>query len=213
MRLYLSSYKYGNNPHRFFELIGDKKVKIAVIANAADLYLEHEIEERVEKDIAYFYENGYESERLDLRDYFGNKDELDEELQEYGAVWVRGANVFVLRRAFAQSGFETIIRRRLEEDSIVYGGYSAGACVMGDTLHGIELCDDAYTVPSGYDEQIIWDGLGILPYAIAPHYDSDHPESEFIDEIVAYFYENDIPHEKLRDGEAIVINGETEEII
>jgi dipeptidase E len=213
MRLYISSYEFGDNPDRFFDLIGDKNVKIAIVTNSADLYPEEGTEERVEKDVAYFATNGHSSERLDLRDYFGDEEELAEKLQEFGAVWVRGGNTFVLRRAFSYSGFDNIILKRLAEDSIVYGGFSAGACVMGETLHGLELCDDALTVPSGYEEEVIWDGLGVLPYAIAPHYDSDHPESEFVDEVVAYFYENDIPHEKLRDGEVIIIDDTKQEII
>jgi dipeptidase E len=213
MRLYLSSYKFGNKSEYFFDLIKDKNSKIAIIANSADLYSAIDVEDRVNQDISFFDENSYTAEQLDLREYFGKEDELEEAMQEYGAVWVRGANVFVLRRAFEYSGFDNIIKKRLNEDSIVYGGYSAGACVMGDTLHGLELCDDAYTVPFGYEEEVIWEGLGILPYAIVPHYDSDHPESGFIDEVVTYLYENDIPHEKLRDGEAIVMNGNVEEIL
>jgi len=213
MRLYLSSYEFGYHPDRFFELIDDKRVKIAIIANSADLFPEQGIEERVALDIEFFAKNGYDSERLDLREYFGDEDELEEKMQEFGVVWVRGANVFVLIRAFECSGFGNIIKKRLQEDSVVYGGYSAGACVMGNTLHGLELCDDAHTVPSGYEEEVIWDGLGILPYVIVPHYDSDHPESGYIDEVVGYLYENDIPHKKLRDGEAVFIDGTKEEIV
>ncbi len=211
MRLYLSSYEFGDNPDRFFGLVGDKKVKIAIVANSADLYPEEGTEVRVAKDIIFFADHGYEAERLDLRDYFDDETELEEKLQEFGAVWTRGGNTFILRRAFSYSGFDDIIQKRLAEDSIVYGGFSAGACVMGSTLHGLELCDDAYSVPSGYKEDVIWDGLAILPYVIVPHFDSDHPESGFIDEVIAYLYENDIPHEKLRDGEAIVIKGSAEE--
>jgi dipeptidase E len=51
----------------------------------------------------------------------------------------------------------------------------------------------------------------ILDYAIAPHYKSDHPESADIDKCVAYFKENNIRYKTLRDGEAIIINGENEE--
>ena len=52
----------------------------------------------------------------------------------------------------------------------------------------------------------MWDGLGIVPFTIAPHYDSDHPESDLIDEVINYYYENDIEHIKLRDGETFFID-------
>jgi dipeptidase E len=213
MRLYLSSYKFGNHPERFFELIDDKSKKIAIIANASDFYGEADIEDRVNQEIQTFYEFGYAAERLDLREYFDKADELEDRITMYGAVWVRGGNSFVLRRAFEYSGFGEIIKRMVTEDFIVYGGYSAGACVVGSTLHGIELCDEAYEVPVGYDHEVIWEGLGIVHYAIAPHYQSDHPESALIDEVVAYFFENDIEHKKLRDGEVIIIDGNTEKIL
>lgn len=213
MRFYLSSYKLGNHPELFFDLIGDKSRKIAIIANASDLYSEVEIEERVNQEIQTFYEYGYKAERLDLREYFDKPDELEDKIIEYGAVWVSGGNSFVLRRAFEYSNFGNIIKSMLLEDSIVYGGYSAGACVVSSTLHGIELCDEPNDVPNGYEEEVIWEGLGIIDYAIAPHYQSDHPESALIDEVVAYFYENDIEHKKLRDGEVILIDGYTEKLV
>ena len=49
-----------------------------------------------------------------------------------------------------------------------------------------------------------WEGLGLLEYSIAPHYRSDHPESEAIETVVAYFEQHGIPYRALRDGEAII---------
>ena len=96
---------------------------------------------------------------------------------------------------------------------MVYGGYSAGICILTPTLRGLELVDDADFVPDGYDSEIIWDGLGIVPYSIAPHYKSDHPESPAIDNTVEYFKEKNMPFKTLRDGEAIVIDGDKEQVV
>ncbi len=101
----------------------------------------------------------------------------------------------------------------LEHDEIAYGGYSAGACVMGLTLHGLELVDDAQVTPAGYESDTIWDGLNILPYAIAPHYKSDHPESALIDDAIRYFEEHHIVYKALHDDEAILVDGNQESIV
>jgi len=42
-------------------------------------------------------------------------------------------------------------------------------------------------MPDGYSCEIIWAGLGLIPFCIAPHYRSDHPESALIDKSVEYF--------------------------
>ena len=44
-------------------------------------------------------------------------------------------------------------------DSIVYGGYSAGACVLTPTLKGIHLADEPDLTPAGYESMpVIWEG-------------------------------------------------------
>ena len=105
------------------------------------------------------------------------------------------------------SGFEDAITEMVKNNEIVYGGFSAGACVVTPTLHGVELCDDPSVVPEGYDSEVIWEGLGLVPYSIAPHYRSPgHPETELIEGVVEYFKEHEMEYRALRDGEAITVN-------
>ena len=59
-------------------------------------------------------------------------------------------------------------------------------------------------LPSGYDRQVIWEGLGLIDVSIIPHYKSHHPESPAIDEVVDYCFANEIPFKALRDGEVVV---------
>jgi dipeptidase E len=96
---------------------------------------------------------------------------------------------------------------------VAYGGYSAGVDILQPHLHGIELVDDPDIVPVGYLPDIIWDCLGLLPYCVAPHYKSAHPESAGIDKTVDYYITHHVPFIALRDGEAIVINGPIEKIV
>jgi dipeptidase E len=210
MRLFLSSYGVGNQPERLVDLLGDNK-RVAVITNASDYHPEEGILERLEKDRMFFQDLGLHVDRLDLRNYFYDNAGLREKLLEYGLIWVRGGNAFVLRRAMAQSGFDTIITELLKSDSLAYGGYSAGTCVLSPTLKGVELCDDPEVAPVGYQEEVLWDGLNLIGFSIAPHYKSDHPETEMIDRVVEYFEHNHLPYEALHDGEAIVIDGNKQE--
>ncbi|MGH8178822.1 MAG: Type 1 glutamine amidotransferase-like domain-containing protein, partial [Steroidobacter sp.] len=92
------------------------------------------------------------------------------------------------------------------DGDFVYGGYSAGSCVLAPSLKGIEVVDPPELVPTGYEPEVIWDGLGVLSYCIAPHFDSEHPESLLIDDVVDYFERHGISYRTLRDGEAIILD-------
>lgn len=93
-------------------------------------------------------------------------------------------------------------REEVHDPAFVYAGYSAGSCVMGTTLRGIDLVDDPTVVPAGYSDPPVWDGLSFVPFAIAPHYGSPHPESGLMKNVIDYFINNRIPFIALRDGEA-----------
>ncbi len=193
-------------------LIGDNK-RTAIVMNAQDNEAPEARSERLQKEIDNLTSLGLQPREIDLRNYFGKADQLRASLSDFGYFWVRGGNVFLLRRAFKQSGFDELLTELLQNDAIAYGGFSAGICVLAPSLRGIELVDSKDEVAEGYDRDVVWDGLGVLAYAIAPHYKSDHPESDDIDKCVTYFEENNIPFKTLRDGEAIVINGNSEKLL
>ena len=178
MRLFLSSQYFGNYPERLFELIDSNKRHVGIITNSGDLFPEEGTIERLNRDIEYLKTKGFTAERLDLREYFGKSGQLAKKLKEFGLVWVWGGNTFVLRRAMRESGFDEVIQYMLQKDEIVYGGFSAGSCSAGLTLRGIDLVDDKDSIPAGYPSEIIWDGLGVVPFVFVPHFRSDHPESE-----------------------------------
>lgn len=98
---------------------------------------------------------------------------------------------------------------RLHEDDFVYSGYSAGVCVLAPTLKGLHIADDPQAMPKGYVPQIIWTGLGFIPYCVAPHYRSNHSESPLIEKEIEYFIEQKIPFVALRDGEALILDSKT----
>lgn len=212
MRLYLSSFRNGNRPEELLKLLG-KGRRTALINNAQDFLLPADRSSRRDEEIDRLKSIGLDPIEIDLRLYFGKSKSLKEKLADFDLIWVRGGNAFVLRRAFKQSGADKVVVELLTEDKIVYGGYSAGIDMLTPSLHGAELVDEPDIVPSGYHPGIIWDCLGLVPYAIAPHYKSDHPESAAIDKSIEYLIDNHIPFIALRDGEAIVVDSDKQKVV
>ena len=182
-----------------------KNRKTAYISNALDDWDAPEKRKEHETiDIAQLNTVGLRAELLDLRKYFNKKEELRKKLDEYGAVWVSGGNTFVLRQAMKLSGFDEILKNLVKTD-MLYGGYSAGICVLSPSLNGIELVDNPKAKPYK-NSKLLMDGLGILEYSIVPHYKSDHPESEAMSKEVDYYKRKKIPFQTLIDGEVIIIH-------
>ncbi len=211
MKLYLSSYFFGKSPEKLINLIEPGK-KVAVVMNAGDIYGDEKRPAYLSKEVEKFQQFSIVAEELDLRTYFDDGAGLARKLAEYGAVWVMGGNSFVLRRAMKYSDFDKLIVPLVQNGSIVYAGFSAGSVIATKTLKGIELVDDPLQIPPNYNEEIIWDGLGLVDFSLAPHYKSDHPESAGIDKVVAYFEENSIHFKAISDGQAIIVSDDQIEI-
>lgn len=206
MKFYLSSYKLGNETDKLKELIPAKNRKTAYISNALDFSDDLERRKKSEQsDISQLEELNLNTEIVDLRDYFNKKNELKRKIFKFGVIWVRGGNLFVLRQAMKLSGFDDVLKNLVEKDNILYGGYSAGVCVLAPTLKGMDIMDDVNVKPYGKQSEIIWEGLEILDYCVIPHYKSDHPESKNAKKAVEYMIENKILFKTLKDGEVIVI--------
>lgn len=104
------------------------------------------------------------------------------------------------------SGFDIVLKKLASEDKeLLYGGYSAGACVLAPSLNGLELVDDVTNFPYKQQKKIIWQGLNLIDFAIVPHYKSDHPESELVDKLLEYYEKNKINYKTLSDGQVIII--------
>jgi len=212
MRMYLSSFRMGDHPQRLVELL-DAHGPAAVIANAIDGASDEVRREDVERELEELAELGLDAEELDLRDYFGAPERLAPELERYRLVWVRGGNTFMLRHALAESGADVILTDLLPRDALVYGGYSAGCCVLAPSLRGLELVDDPEAVTETYGVPPIWDGLGLIEYAFVPHVDSpEHPETEACSRLAEHYAARGMPYRALRDGQAIIADGDTEEL-
>jgi len=202
MKLYLSSYNIGAHSDTLQKLASGKK--IGFIPNSLD-YVESKVRDASnQKKMKDLFDLHIDVEMLDLQKYFGKKEALKKKIDTLGGVWVRGGNTFVLRQAMKLSGFDDIIKNITRHD-FLYGGYSAGICILGPSLKALQIVDDPNIMPYDGCKEIIWDGLGILDYIILPHYNSDHHESADIDKEVEFCKQNNILFKTLRDGEVIII--------
>lgn len=202
MRLYLSSYRLGDHPEHLRALFRGESARVAVVANALDAAPAELRAEMVERELADLAGLGLTGVEVDLRSSV--------DLQGYDGVWVRGGNVFVLRTAFARSGFDRVLVDAIAADDLAYGGYSAGACVLAPSLRGLELCDPV----SDVDGEVIWDGLGLIDEAIVPHVDSPgHPETDLVRPIVDLYRRSGVPHLTLRDGQALLVTDSSRQVV
>ncbi|HSX47006.1 MAG TPA: Type 1 glutamine amidotransferase-like domain-containing protein [Patescibacteria group bacterium] len=206
MKLYLSSYRVPT-PEKLFGLLNKPPIdaRVAIIPNAKDYKLPNERAQKLDELIYDLAKYGFSTEVVDLRDY---EDEatLRPMLQGYDLLWAAGGNTFILRSEIRRSGLEALLPELLDA-GMVYCGESAGAIVAGLTLEGAEVADE-----SELADEVIEEGLGLVPRIIVPHADSSD-FVEYINHIKKHF--GDDPRLLyLRDNEALAIDtaqGETVE--
>jgi dipeptidase E len=211
MRMFLSSYRFGAQYDRLAALVGEPG-RVAVIPNACDAW-PAAWAGAVSSDMVPLRRLGYRPETLDLRDFIGHTSELERTMAEFPLVWVRGGNTFVLRAQLARSGADSVLRKLLDADALVYAGYSAGACVMTPDLHGLETMDDPAEVLSACGIEPRWDGLGLVDHRIVPHLDSaTDPDGESA--VLAARYRSDgIAHWALTDDDVVVVDGDRLDVL
>ena len=209
MRLFLSSHRLSNHADVLVRLVGQRRNTL-VIGNALDylpaaaraLYTATTYD-----PVAELNTLGLPASWLDLRDYIGSPIRLYDQLLTCGLVWVIGGNAFVLRRAMRACGFDGVIHGLLSQDTLVYGGFSAGAIVSAPSLRGLDLMDDPKVGTFG-DEMISYEGLNLFPKAVVPHVGSNHRDSAGADRAAHWLTDNAVPFVALQDGQAIVVDGE-----
>jgi dipeptidase E len=207
MKFYLSSFRFGNEVETLKKMM-PKNNKIGHINNARDFVGRNDAiaKERQDEEIEQLNSFGFKAEALDLKDYFGNSNALEKKLAELGGVWVSGGNTFVLKQAMKLSGFDKLFNNLMHRQDFLYGGYSAGICVLSSSLEPIKHVDDPNNFPYEEIKRVSFEGLGVFNYAFLPHYKSDHYESEAISKEVERCIENKWLFKALRDGEVVILN-------
>lgn len=214
MRLFLSSQDLGDFGDVAVKMAGSNN-KLAYIKNSQDDLPAEQRNFTTPERKRRFESLGFDFEELDLRDYFGKSDELRDKLSGFGTVMCAGGNTFILRRAMKASGFDVIIKDMLQEDKILYGGWSAGACVTAHSLRELARGDlpGAEIVPESYPiKETIWEGLGVVGFFIVPHCDMEwFKEDAKI--IIQNLERSKKPFYALDDGQVVVVDGERVELL
>ena len=210
MDYYLSSRGLGKNLTEFQKLFPKNK-KTLFVQNAMDYSKDHKnLEKRLNHYMWLLEGLGLEPEQLDLRKYFGKKKALEKKMKSAGVIWVSGGNVFVLRQAMKLSGFDKILLKLSKKDDLLYGGASAGTCILAPSLRGIEIADSLKQNP--YHVKTIWEGLGLIDYLPLPHYKA-RGWSRTIQRIIEYCLKHRIVFRVLKNGEVITIKKGKEKLL
>jgi dipeptidase E len=206
MRLYLSSFRLGDHPEHLLALV-DGPGPVAVIVNSLDAADPDRRRAAVQQELDALAGIGLDAAEVDLREHTDDAAGLTRRLEAHRAVWLRGGNAFVLRVAMAVSGADVAITGLVRSDRLAYAGYSAGPCVAGPHLHGLEEVDDVSEVELAYGVEPVWEGLGLLDRVFVPHVDSPgHPETEDCTRIAERLRRDGVEHWPLRDGQALVVD-------
>lgn len=203
MRLYLASFRLGRHHEHLLRLAGGGR-RTALVPNALDGAPERYRVDGLRRDVDELVAAGFAVTVLDLREAGAVAG-----LAEFDIVWVRGGNVFVLRRALADTGADAELIDLLQQNAIVYGGYSAGPCVLGPDLAALAQVDDISAVTNP-----ITAGLGLLDRPFVPHVRSpSHPEAALCDAIAVGYQQRGQPFWGLSDGQVLIVDGDDRTIL
>lgn len=208
MNFYISSFRVGDAVDVLRSFAPRDGRKVGFIPNAVD-FTGHDPERRrsgIAYDCGQLEAAGIQPELLDLRDYFRAPDRLAAKLDTLGGIWLRGGNCFVLRQAMRLSGLDDLVLELLPRPDFLYGGYSAGGCVLCSDLSGYSIVDNPDDHPYPEIQETIWTGLGILPFVFLPHYDSDHPESADVGREIEQCIRRKTLFRAYRDGEVLTFS-------
>lgn len=204
MKLYLSSYKLGNDTSYLKDWIKENDNKILMISNSRDYKVFGEEEkDKLKYNVKILEDVGFKVTLLDLRNYFYDNEKLVDDIKNYNAIYVRGGNVFVLRKAMGLSGFDKYLIDNRENDNILYIGESAGTCVLGKTLRGLDILDEPVNVYN--NDLVTYEGIGLLDFTPVPHYKSEYVGVKMVDDTVKYMEKNNIKYKTIKDGEVIIL--------
>jgi len=204
MKFYLSSFKFGKEKQRLISLASTKQ--IAIIPNALDFRgaKNEQTKRSLENKTSRLAELGFDPEVVDLKNYFGEYEELKRIIDKKGSVFILGGNVFVLRQAMKLSGLDDIIASHKDDPTFLYAGYSAAGCVLAPSLEIYKGAANFKQTPYPEQSAVITEGLGLVDFYFMPHWDSDHHESERIGKLIEYCIEHDLKYKPVRDGDVLI---------
>ena len=209
MKLFLSSAALTPlQSQALVQLAGKAKpedVTIALIEDAADPYPEYKR--------YWMYENrssillqGFSVDLVRIGDYKGKQSALRSTLKKADVIWLGGGNVYYLRWLLKDTQAEDVITELAEHGHLIAGS-SAGAIVLGPSLHHFEVADTPTAAPT-----VIYEGLGLTQTIPLPHWES--PKfGEKMKGIEAAHLHDKHTVVRLTDEQAFVIDDNSQKLI
>lgn len=139
------------------------RVRVAYIENAHDVY---DDDESLEEGRASLNRDGYKYDLVDLRVWRRDRAGLAEYLKEFDVFLLSDGNPYYLRSLLKLTGADDVITERVHEGAI-YAAAGGAAVMAGPTLRHFNDLDDPAQA-----EILVWEGLGLTDFVIAPHVDN-----------------------------------------
>ena len=98
---------------------------------------------------------------------------IEEKLNDKNGIFVCGGNTFYLLDQVIKTGFDKILKKKIDEGCL-YIGSSAGSMLVGKRIDLISTIDDRSKAPD-----LKSDGLGIVDFALLPHWGSPDFKEEY----------------------------------
>lgn len=114
MRLYLSSFRTGAHPDALVAMADGRRT--ALTPNALYGMSTEARDAALQRDLDDLGTVGLDVTLVDLKE-----PAAVHSLADYDIVWVRGGNVFMLRRVLADTGADAVLLDLLRSDMLVYG--------------------------------------------------------------------------------------------
>jgi len=102
-----------------------------------------------------------------------DKNHIEERLKDKQGIFVCGGNSFYLLDQVIKSGFDQILKDKINK-GIIYIGSSAGSMIIGKNIDLVPDIDDPTQAPG-----LKSDGLGIIDLAIQPHWGNKIFKNEY----------------------------------
>lgn len=195
MRLFLASLGFGDHPDALVRIVG-RDARIGVVVNAVDDRPASDQRLAVEVESDEMSRLGLRPSHLDVAD-----PESVSRLDALDALWVRGGNTFVLRRALAVGGLDTAIADRVRAGTLAWAGYSAGAAVLSPDLDYVGEVDD----PAAAGPVPITTGLGVLDRPVVPHVDGSYDEALRCAALSDRLTREGVAHHRIGDRDALTV--------
>lgn len=134
-----------------------------------------------------------------------NTSQLEEKMKDKNGIFVCGGNTFYLLDQVVKTGFDKILKEKIE-DGCLYIGSSAGSMIVGKGISLVSKIDDRSKAPD-----LKSDGLGIVDFAILPHWGSLDFKAEYCKSFNDMYVE-DVKVILLNNKQYLYIDGDTSRI-